>query len=193
MSDPETGSKDDSHSPIWLSLRTVILAFATFSLLWSMAGLGALAQGPKPAKNTTLADYGAIENISVENGTFVVRLPEGARFEQVSDTGEKRVTHVGLVKEDGRLSQKKPLSNGQKAVRIKLPENKTTGNYTLSIYNYRPPNPGLFGYSEKWYSQGTVISINRNNTVTIEKLPYAARYPDEPPGPLKTTWKLLSN
>lgn len=155
-----------------------------FSTLWSMMGLGALSAETTPESDLTLAHYDPITDINVTNETATISLQEDPRFETSGGKQGFEVTHVGLTRQDGKIVERKELPNNVQQLRWHLPDD-IEGNYTITVYHYTPPNPGLFGNPEDWDSQELHFRVSDDGTYQITDYPPSTRFTDRDIGPIE--------
>lgn len=131
-------------------------------------------------ENPDYSNYSPIKKVNATQKNIQITLSNDLSGE---DLGEEEkyfdnFTHIQLIKENGKLiSERRRISPGMKTLIFKT-NNNVKGNYTLVLYKYEPPQPGLLGVSEEWKSTQSKFTITENNKIKVTKLPEEAHVVD---------------
>ena len=154
----------------------VMFMFLVTSFLWTTVGFGEILttsyDETTSSENLTIDDYKPIETIELKENTITVNTTEYRTLQQVGTNGD--ITHLELVRSDGKVNSRLEYDSNIRNYGFEVP-NETKGEYTLSVINYQPPNPGLFGSSEKEYEQEVKFTVT-NGTINITKVPFGANF-----------------
>lgn len=124
----------------------------------------------------TLEDYNAVEAIEAGNGTVTVRTSERPRLADAASLGRVEITHLQLAREDGAVRERLEFTPGVRAYRWQAPDD-ASGNYTLTLIDRYPADPGIFGHPGGENTQTVTFRVE-NGTVTNVTVPFAAHFDD---------------
>lgn len=121
----------------------------------------------------TLDQYDAVNSIEYENESVMLHLSEDPQLEADGFRGND-VTEIQLTRADGNVSERVEHQTGVQQYEFSVPAD-ADGKYTLTLLNYHPTDPGLFGSPERYDKQSFTFEI-RNGEMTNLTVPTEAKY-----------------
>lgn len=121
----------------------------------------------------TLDQYDAVNSIEYENESVMLHLSEDPQLEADGFRGND-VTEIQLTRADGNVSERIEHQTGVQQYEFSVPAD-ADGAYTLTLLNYHPTDPGLFGSPERYDKQSFTFEI-RNGEMANLTVPTEAKY-----------------
>lgn len=173
-------SKDNPLDSPSVYFQIVVILFALMITLsiFTLTGLDSifflsLNGATGNSAPATLDDYAAIDSIEFENETVVIQLTENPQLEANGIRGND-ITHVQLTRSDGAIQERVSREDGVLLYEFTTPT-PPDGNYTLTLLNYHPQDPGLFGEPERYDRQHIEFRVE-NGTITNITVPQIAKH-----------------
>lgn len=185
MNRGHTGHDRDSTpsiaSKVFLWVIPLMVTLLFFSFFWTNVGIGSLVMTAIDGDledDPTLDQYDAIESIMLHEQDTTTEIhivtESSPTFASAGTSGQHEATSIQLTRRDGVVNEEYEVKTGITKYQFNATD-APDGEYTLTLVHYQPPNPGLFGTSEREYEQTTEFTIENGEITTVDP-PWAARY-----------------